>query len=217
MSKIDKKGEAAFYVLVFLAVLIISFLYWKIILIIVVIVALGFFLFHGKASGNQYDPVRYEFKSYQQTDFEKPKPKCEQHYSNYKKSSYREKKQKGDLYEAIVADHFRSLDYDVVEHGRIKGKKDQGIDLIATRNDRILLIQCKDWDVNTRFKIRHSHLKEFVGNTYVFLEKNPILSKMGSIKRVFVTSGNILDDSAVGYLKHNPDIIEHKVIPSREA
>lgn len=189
MRKIDKKGEAAFYVLVFLAVLIISFLYWKIILVLGVIAATLFFFFHSNKSVS--DPL-YQTKSLRAD----------------KQSTFKEK---GEVFEAFIADHFRGLDYDVIERGKLYGKKDKGIDLIATNENETLLIQCKNWSAGGRYSITHSHIKEFIGNTFVFLEGGEFSDQR--IRRLFVVSENVFDRSAINYIRDNSDIVEYRVIP----
>lgn len=119
--------------------------------------------------------------------------------------------QKGKDYEIFVENYFKNLGYKTKPFGQKKGRKDEGIDIIIKKNKIITLIQCKNWKANGR-KITHKELKEFLGNTTTFLEKRKNEAKGYKIKRMFITSNNILDNSAKYFLKET-QILEYKVIP----
>ncbi len=51
----------------------------------------------------------------------------------------------GDHYERFVGWVFYRMGFSVYFNGLLKGKDDEGIDLIAERNDELLIIQCKCW------------------------------------------------------------------------
>lgn len=124
----------------------------------------------------------------------------------------REKIKKGKEYEEQIADHFRWKGYDVVEHGKMNGKKDGGIDLIATKADEMILIQCKNWATR---KITHSHIKEFLYNAKTFIENNPIWQSI-EIDFLYVVSNDLLDKSAKGFIHHSNEKINYQVIPYEE-
>lgn len=122
----------------------------------------------------------------------------------------KENKVKGNAYEEQVADYYRSKGYDVIEHGKLKGRKDGGIDLIASNSNKTLLIQCKNW---TTRKITHAHLKEFLYNAKTFIENNNLT---GNINYMYIVSNQILDKSAKGFLYNANENIDFKVIPYLE-
>ncbi len=128
------------------------------------------------------------------------------------KKFIKEIEKKGKDYEKFVGNHFEKLGYIVKFNGVEKGKKDNSIDLIAIKKDEIILIQCKNWKEDSKYKITHEKVKAFIGDTYKFIEKNPTY-KDYKIKRLFVISNKILDKSAYYYIKENRDIIEYLLLP----
>jgi len=120
--------------------------------------------------------------------------------------------QKGRAYELFITDYFAKQGYQTKPFGILHGKKDKGIDVIIKKNKEITLIQCKNWKANSRYKIRHIELKEFLGNTTAFLDKYKDRAEGYTIKRLFVTSNDVLDDSARYFLRDN-SIVEYVVIP----
>jgi restriction system protein len=75
----------------------------------------------------------------------------------------KESKIKGDNYEIYVAEHYKSIGYEVSLNGIIHGKKDNGIDIICNKNNELILIQCKNWKENSKYKVTHLILKAFIG------------------------------------------------------
>lgn len=133
-------------------------------------------------------------------------------YAIKQKMLKEEKEQKGKIYEAFVAEHYRSLGYEVIEHGKIMGKKDAGIDLIAKNDKEVIMIQCKNWKSGTKYTINHSMISAFVGNVEMFLAKNPEY-KTYEIKRIFTTSEAILDKSALAHINNNNEMVRYEHIP----
>lgn len=119
---------------------------------------------------------------------------------------------KGKEYELFVANHFRNLGFKVKEHGLIHGKEDSGIDVIAMKDKEITLIQCKNWKENSKYKINHEKIKAFIGNTEEFLNKNRDKAAKYTIKRLYVTSNDVLDSSAKYFLRDS-NLVEHIILP----
>ncbi|MDD3506375.1 MAG: restriction endonuclease [Sulfurimonas sp.] len=94
----------------------------------------------------------------------------------------------------------------------IHGKADRGIDIIAMKNKEITLIQCKNWKENSKHKITHEKIKAFIGDTEEFLNKNREKAAGYTIKRLYVTSNDVLDNSAKYFLRDS-SLVDHKVIP----
>ncbi len=80
------------------------------------------------------------------------------------------------------------------------------------KDKEITLIQCKNWKKDSKYKVDHNMLKAFIGNTTEFLEKNKDKADGYSIKRLFVTSNDTLDESARHFIKDS-NLLEHKIIP----
>ena len=135
---------------------------------------------------------------------ENRRKRAREHYQNIDK--------KGKEYELFVANHFRNLGYKVKEHGLIYGKEDGGIDVIAMKNKEISLIQCKNWKKDSKEKITHKDMGDFIGKTQVFLEKNRDKAEGYTIKGLFVTSNDVLDSSARYFLRDN-NLVEHMILP----
>lgn len=119
---------------------------------------------------------------------------------------------KGKEYESFVAEHFKNLGYIVEEHGLIHGRKDGGIDVITTRDKEITLVQCKNWKEDSKYKITHEKIKAFIGDTEEFLNKNRDKAEGYTIKRLYVTSNDVLDNSARYFLRDS-NLVEHMILP----
>lgn len=124
--------------------------------------------------------------------------------SKIKKSNY----QKGVEYEEQIGEYYESLGYYVNYHGKDKGKKDKGIDLIASKENETLLIQCKNWENS---KVKQKDLKEFFGNCSLYLENNDI--KTLHIRKLFVTSDQSSDYGVTKFMQENYKSMEYKIIP----
>jgi restriction system protein len=124
----------------------------------------------------------------------------------------RELKQKGDDYEAFVAEYYRKLGYHVREHGKEMGKKDAGIDLIATNHKEAIMIQCKNWRAGSKYTINHESISSFVGKVEMFLKKNTEYQQY-EIKRIFTVSEEILDKSALAIVNENREMVRYEHIP----
>jgi len=123
----------------------------------------------------------------------------------------KDSKKKGDDYEKHVAKHYEEKGYIVKFNGIEKGKKDSSIDLIAIKKEELILIQCKDWKEDGKYKINHEKIKAFVGDTYAFIEKNKNYAEY-EISRIFAVSGKILDTSAIKFIKANKEIVRYQLL-----
>ncbi len=123
--------------------------------------------------------------------------------------------ERGKKYEIQIGKHFEDQGYIVKFNGIEKEKKDDSIDLIAIKKDEIIFIQCKNWKENSKYKITQEQIKAFIGDTYKFIENNPVY-KDYKIKRLFIISNKILDKGAYLFIKENQHLIKYKVIPYKE-
>jgi Holliday junction resolvase-like predicted endonuclease len=129
-----------------------------------------------------------------------------------KKTTYQEKINKGMAYEEFVANHYKQLGYYVWEHGKEKGCKDNGIDLIAKKDKEIIFIQCKNWSATSSYKISHKELKSTRQDVSDYIEKNQIFKNYNQ-RIVYILSNDVLHKSAYHYLEEYNDSIECQIIP----
>lgn len=147
----------------------------------------------------------------QQVVKEDKKETFEKNRKTRAKQHYADSAKKGRDYEIFIEKYFENLGYKTKPFGILNGRKDKGVDVIIMKNRVVTLIQCKNWKADGR-KIKHKELKEFVGNTTAFLDNRKKEAEGYEIKRLFLTSNDILDNSARYFLRDNA-ILEHKVIP----
>lgn len=77
----------------------------------------------------------------------------------------------GRLYERYVGYLFESKGYKVDYIGVFKGYEDLGRDLICTKGNEVVVIQCKNW---SQFKtIYEKHIFQFFGTVFEYRDKNP--------------------------------------------
>ncbi len=130
------------------------------------------------------------------------------------KMTNEEKKEKGDKYEAYVAEHYRKQGYTVWEHGKEKGDKDGGIDLLVKKGKEALFVQCKDWE---NYKINDKIVKATQTDVRNYMLENPVLTSLLNEceKRImYVTSRECLTKGAYTYIENNSHIIGYEVIPT---
>lgn len=124
----------------------------------------------------------------------------------------KKKKEKGDLYEDFISNHFRTQGYTIAEHGKDNGVKDHGIDIIAKKGRDVLFIQCKNWSAASSRKVKSDDMKIARQNIQDYKEKNP-LYEMYNMKILYVISENVLHGSAYHYVQENSEIMEFRIIP----
>ena len=120
-------------------------------------------------------------------------------------------KEKGEEYEAYIAEHYKKLDYLVIEHGKEKGRLDGGIDLIVKKKKEIIFIQCKNWKENTKFNIDQVRVKASRAEARQFMIENPLF-KGYKVKFRYTLSNNCIHPSAVNYIKDNNHIFDYEII-----
>jgi len=145
------------------------------------------------------------------TDISKERKKEE--IKSKRSQMYKDNIQKGKNYEKQISIYFYDKGYKVKEHGLIHGKKDKGIDIIVMKNKEITLIQCKNWKADSKKRIDHVMIKEFIGNCTAFLEKNKESAKNYSVKKLYIVANDILEINAKEFIKDHKETIEYKVIP----
>lgn len=77
--------------------------------------------------------------------------------------------QKGEAYERQVGRYLEKRGYFVEYRGINLGVKDDGIDLIAQKDDEMILVQCKNHAVG----IQQKYIRAFIGDFCIFLREHP--------------------------------------------
>lgn len=107
-------------------------------------------------------------------------------------------KEEDDQLELRSGIFYQEQGYEVFFNGIIKGYKDDGIDLICKKDDELILVQCKDWYQEGRFKVRHVHVKAFHSDCLKYLEENDIDRNKNKIKfEYIVPNSDIIHISAL--------------------
>lgn len=126
-------------------------------------------------------------------------------YTEEEKKAYAERmkelKQKGREYEKFVAGYYKLDGYKIELHGIKKGVKDKGIDIICEKDQELILIQCKNWKEDSKYKINHEKLKAFVGCCTEYVNEHKLFDR--NVKLKFITSNYILDESGKKFLEES--------------
>lgn len=118
----------------------------------------------------------------------------------------------GEKFEKAVGKDYEENGYKVDYRGLKLGIKDGGIDLIATKGNTILLIQCKNWKEEN--SITHRHIKEFYGNCHFYIDKELQNTDKKIICIFACSSQKAMDKSAVYLCKANYEKCRYKVFDS---
>lgn len=105
----------------------------------------------------------------------------------YVQSHQKTKWQIGRDYELSVAHEYIKDGYRVDTYGSRKGLEDLGRDLIATKPDRTVIIQCKYWSKEKT--IHEKHLFQLYGTVVMYSIQNPMLT--APVSAVFVTNTSL--------------------------
>ena len=108
-------------------------------------------------------------------------------------------------FERYIGYLYETQGYSVFYHGAIKGFEDLGRDIIATKNNEILIIQCKYWSKDKT--IHEKHVFQLYGTIIAFEIDNP----KKTVKGILITSTN-LSDVAKKYADKLNIIIKEKQI-----
>ena len=131
----------------------------------------------------------------------KPKPSQKEQFAKNIK--------KGKEYEEQISRYFANLGYKVYPNGKIKGKMDAGIDLIAHKDNETILIQCK----NHQSQIKQELLRICIGDCHIYEKENAKFLKNRQIKRLLVANSD-LHSGAKLYLQSHQSECEFIQIPA---
>ena len=118
-------------------------------------------------------------------------------FKNYLKTA----SNKGKEFEEFVAGHYKLNGYDIRLNGIQEGRKDKGIDIICAKDEELILIQCKNWKEDSKYKINHEKLKAFVGCCTEYVNEHKLFDR--NVKLKFITSNYILDESGKKFLQES--------------
>lgn len=124
---------------------------------------------------------------------------------------HKRKNNSGNSYEKFIGSKYESKDYHVEYNGIEKGVKDGGLDLIATKKDKLVLVQCKNWALSNNFKINQKDLRAFVGDCYLYLRK--IDTKNIKVSFHFIVSHNDILTKTAKIFLNEYQIIKFKYVP----
>lgn len=116
------------------------------------------------------------------------------------------KKLKGKTYELLIGFLYEVGGYEVSYHGIQNNYKDRGIDLIASKNNLVIFIQCKNWNEKNRekFNIKETDIEKFEKKVEEYINKNKKYQNK-QIQKRYIISGDLLDDSAFKAIRDKDD------------
>ncbi|MGA1939441.1 restriction endonuclease [Arcobacter sp. YIC-310] len=117
----------------------------------------------------------------------------------------------GNDYEEFISNKYKSAEYKVELRGIKESFNDGGLDLIAKKNNIIVLVQCKNWKMSNSYKVNQKDLRAFVGDCFLYLKDKNLEGKKVSYHFI-VSHDNILTKSAEIFLKEN-QFIKFKCVP----
>lgn len=110
-----------------------------------------------------------------------------------------EKVYAGTEYEKFIGKKYEAVGYKVEYRGITLGKQDGGIDLIAENDEKIVLVQCKNWIETDNYQIDSRDLRAFIGDCYLYLIQ--ITTKKQVAFHYIISDYQMLAESAKIFLK----------------
>ncbi len=124
-----------------------------------------------------------EYRTLSETD--KNQLALDRYIQSHKKSKW----QIGRDYELSVGYQYEKKGYHVQYNGSLEGVSDLGRDLIATKDDVALIIQCKYW--SSEKTIHEKHIAQLYGTTLCYKYDYP----KKNVKPVFITSTQLSNEA----------------------
>jgi len=116
----------------------------------------------------------------------------------------------GNSYEKFIASKYEESGYIVELNGIKKNTNDGGIDLIAFKEDNLILVQCKNWSMSNKYKINQKDLRAFIGDSFIYMTENELFNKKVSFHFI-VSHENILNEGAIKFLEEQ-NMVKFKVV-----
>ncbi len=117
----------------------------------------------------------------------------------------------GNDYEKFISNKYESLGYKVELRGVSKSFNDGGLDIIAKKENNMVLIQCKNWKMSNNYKINQKDIRAFIGDCYLYL-KDINLEGLKVSYHFIVSHNNILTKPAEIFLEQN-NFVKFKCVP----
>lgn len=136
----------------------------------------------------EYDPAR-DFLSKDEWQKLTEDERNQLALDRYVQSTQKSKWQIGRDYELAVAYEYQRKGYKVVTFGSYMGVEDMGRDLIAIKEDTVLIIQCKYWSQHKT--IHEKHIFQLYGTTVSYCLENHL--SPDSVHGIFVTNTGLSD------------------------
>ena len=136
------------------------------------------------------------------------------HFSDYINDNPEENQRKidaGSEYEKYVATKYIDTGHTIIYHGIDKKTKDGGIDLIAQKDNKTILIQCKNWRMAGYKEIKSKDIRAFFGDAFKYLLDNNLMQTKVAFHFI-VADEESLGKDAMYYLQENTSI-KYKCIP----
>lgn len=125
--------------------------------------------------------------------------------------NHNRKQKYGNDYEEFISNKYKDVGYKVELRGIKESFNDGGLDIIARKDNSIVLVQCKNWSMSNNYKINQKDLRAFVGDCFLYL-KEMNLEGIKISYHFIVSHDNILTKSAEIFLKQN-GFIKFKCVP----
>lgn len=109
-----------------------------------------------------------------------------------------EKINAGVEYEKFIGEKYVGAGFRVDYRGLKLGKQDGGIDLIAENDEKIVLVQCKNWIEIDNYHIESRDLRAFIGDCYLYLIQAPVKKQVAF--HYIISDYEMLADSAKTFL-----------------
>lgn len=118
----------------------------------------------------------------------------------------------GNEYEKYIAEKYKEKNFTINYNGINKSYKDNGIDLIAFKENKIILIQCKNWKVSEYEQLSDKEFRLFFGDCFQYILDNKIDGNTAMAFHYIISDEQSMNKSAFEYLKRNKHI-KFKCIP----
>jgi hypothetical protein len=115
-------------------------------------------------------------------------------------------KENSDTYKSFVAREYKKMGYTVWEYSK-DNKKNNQFDLLLKKKKDIILVKCKDDNINIGIR----DIYQFIEETQEFIQKNEIFNQY-NIKLRYTMSSLLLKEDAYEYIQDNPKKMDYNII-----
>ncbi len=131
-----------------------------------------------------------------------------------KKNNYYQRKmeniKKGREFEKFVLKYYKDKGYLVDDRAKRLKKKDNGIDIIVKKDDKYILIQCKNY--STKGTIKQDLVRKFNGDCWDIISNNESKLNKDNTKFIFAISNlECLHTGAIEYFKDERNKCRYKI------